>query len=580
MNWLKKLKVGTTLIGGFLIVAAIGAVIGTTGILKAGAINDMANVMYAREMIGMRHAAEANIQLLGVTRSLRSALLSYADEDRVRNLKEMDQRIENVKKELGETDKTVVNADGKALVTQTRNAFDAYEKSLRETIELLKTEPLAEKRASTTHLFTVARPLADKSDELMTEMVERKKANSATLHEETDMVYASIRILLISLTIGGVLAGVVIGVVIARSLTGQLGGEPGYAAHVVGRIAEGDLTVQVETRANDSSSLLFAMKSMRDSLADIVGQVRGGTDTIATATSQIAAGNLDLSSRTEQQASSLEETASSMEELTSTVKQNADNARQANVLAGCASEFAVKGGVVVASVVDTMSSINESAKKIADIISVIDGIAFQTNILALNAAVEAARAGEQGRGFAIVASEVRNLAQRSASAAKEIKLLIDDSVEKADAGSKLVNQAGSTMGDIVASVQRVTDIMGEITTASREQEAGIEQINQAITEMDTVTQQNAALVEEAAAAAAALQEQADSLSQVVSVFNLGAMHAMPAARAETARVRPALGAARAPAQKSPPVRIAAGRANPAKKTAPAMSGAADDWEEF
>ena len=580
MNWLKKLKVSTTLISGFLIVAAIGAVIGTMGILKASEINGMANVMYEREMIGMRHAAEANIQLIAVTRSIRSAILSYTEEDRARNLKEMDQRIDNVKKELGEAEKTFVRPKGKALVAQTHSAFEALEKSLRETAALLKTEPLAEKRGTTTQLFTVVRSLGNKTDDLMTELMELKKANANALYEETDVVYADIRLLLICLTIGGVLLGLVIGVLISRSLTGQLGGEPSYAAHVVGRIAEGDLTVQVETRANDSSSLLFAMKTMRDSLADIVGQVRGGTDTIATATSQIAAGNLDLSSRTEQQASALEETASSMEELTSTVKQNADNARQANVLAGSASEFAVKGGVVVASVVDTMGSINESARKIADIISVIDGIAFQTNILALNAAVEAARAGEQGRGFAVVATEVRNLAQRSASAAKEIKLLIDDSVQKVDAGSKLVNQAGTTMDDIVASVKRVTDIMGEISTASREQEAGIEQINQAITEMDTVTQQNAALVEEAAAAAGSLQDQASSLSQVVSVFNLGAMQAMPTARAETARVRPALSAAREPAKKSPPVRIAAGRPSQSKQDAPAMSGAADDWEQF
>ena len=580
MNWLKKLKVSTTLIGSFLIVAAIGAVIGTMGILKASEMNDMASVMYDREMVGMRHAAEANIQLLAVTRAIRSAILSYTDEDRAQNLKEMDQRIENVRKEMGAAEKSFVKADGKALVAETRAALDAYEKALQENRAMLNAEPLAEKRGTTTHLFTVVRPLANKADGLMTELVERKKGSATALNDETGVVYQHIRQLLIGLTIGGALVGIVIGVVISRSLTGQLGGEPAYAAEIASRIAAGDLTVQVATGANDGSSVLFAMKTMRDSLADIVGRVRSGTDTIATATSEIAAGNLDLSSRTEQQASALEETASSMEELTSAVKQNADNARQANVLAASASEFAVKGGVVVSNVVGTMGSINESARKIVDIISVIDGIAFQTNILALNAAVEAARAGEQGRGFAVVAAEVRNLAQRSASAAKEIKLLIDDSVEKVDTGSKLVNQAGNTMDDIVASVKRVTDIMGEISTASREQEAGIEQINQAITELDTVTQQNAALVEEAAASAGSLQDQASSLSQVVSVFNLGGMQTRSIALADTAPATAGRPAHPARIKKAPPARIGADGPLPSKKLAHAASGTSDDWEQF
>ncbi|MDO9219681.1 MAG: methyl-accepting chemotaxis protein, partial [Thiobacillus sp.] len=266
--------------------------------------------------------------------------------------------------------------------------------------------------------------------------------------------------------------------------------------------------------------LMQAMQAMNSSLANIVSQVRTGTETISVASRQIASGNADLSSRTEQQASSLEETASSMEELTSTVKQNAENARQANQLVQSTAEVAVKGGQVVGQVVTTMASIKDSSRKIADIIGVIDSIAFQTNILALNAAVEAARAGEQGRGFAVVASEVRNLAQRSAGAAKEIKSLIEDSVSQVDVGGKLVDEAGKTMGEIVTSVKRVTDIMGEIAAASQEQSAGIEQVNQAITQMDDVTQQNAALVEQAAAAAESLQEQADSLAQAVSVFKL------------------------------------------------------------
>lgn len=348
----------------------------------------------------------------------------------------------------------------------------------------------------------------------------KKAVNESHTHAKA--AYKTSMTLLVVLMSLALLATGALAAWVSRGLLKQLGGQPMYAALIAEKIAQGDLTVPIETQANDASSLLYAMKSMRENLVNIVTQVRTGTDTIATASSQIASGNLDLSSRTEEQASSLEETAASMEELNSTVKQNAENARQANQLAQSASDVAVRGGEVVSQVVHTMQDISDSSKKIVDIISVIDGIAFQTNILALNAAVEAARAGEQGRGFAVVASEVRSLAHRSASAAKEIKGLIGDSVEKADAGSKLVQQAGLTMDEIVDSVKRVTSIISEITSATQEQSAGIEQVNQAITQMDQVTQQNAALVEEAAAASGSMQAQAGELSQVVSVFKLSA----------------------------------------------------------
>jgi len=286
-------------------------------------------------------------------------------------------------------------------------------------------------------------------------------------------------------------------------------------------VAAGDLTSRIDIRSVDETGLLLqALKHMNQNLFDIVAKVRAGTESIAAASGQIASGNLDLSARTEEQASSLEQTAASMEELTATVRQNADNARQAKQLAASASNVATAGGTVVAQVVDTMTSIRASSRRIVDIIGVIDGIAFQTNILALNAAVEAARAGEQGRGFAVVATEVRNLAQRSAAAAKEIKVLISTSVDQVEVGSQLVADAGNTMEQIVASVQRVTDIMQEISAASQEQSAGIEQINQAIIQMDQVTQQNAALVEEAAATSEALELQAGGLAGVVSTFKL------------------------------------------------------------
>lgn len=314
------------------------------------------------------------------------------------------------------------------------------------------------------------------------------------------------------------LAGVAV-LVITRSIVRPLA----QAVQIARTVAAGDLTTEIRVASRDETGqLMQALKDMNGALQTMVGAVRSGSDTIATASAEIANGNLELSSRTEQQAGALEETASSMEEMTATVKQNADNAHQANGLAAAASSVARKGGSVVSQVVDTMGAINESSRKIVDIIAVIDGIAFQTNILALNAAVEAARAGEQGRGFAVVASEVRNLAQRSSSAAREIKTLIDDSVQQVTQGSKLVDDAGSTMQEVVASVQRVTDIMADIASASREQDAGILQINTAITEMDSVTQQNAALVEEAAAAADSLQEQASGLAQLVSRFKVEA----------------------------------------------------------
>ena len=314
----------------------------------------------------------------------------------------------------------------------------------------------------------------------------------------------------------------VIAIVLAYLITISITRPLARAVELADQVANGDLSHNIVVdRTDETGQLLRGLKAMTDSLKRIVAEVRNGTETINSASSEIASGNLDLSSRTEQQAGALEQTASTMEELTSAVKQNTENARQASRLSTSASEVAVEGGEVVGQVVDMMNAINSSSRKIVDIISVIDGIAFQTNILALNAAVEAARAGEQGRGFAVVASEVRSLAQRSAAAAKEVKSLIDESVANVDAGSKLVEQAGTTMTNVVSSVKRVTDVVSEITAASEEQSQGIGQVNDAITQMDETTQQNAALVEQAAAAAQSLQDQANKLASVVGVFRLG-----------------------------------------------------------
>ncbi len=355
------------------------------------------------------------------------------------------------------------------------------------------------------------------------------------------------------------------------------------AISVSEQIAAGDLTVRIDVDSQDETGhLLASLKEMNEGLARIVGEVRNGADSIATATEQIAAGNADLSQRTEEQASALEETASSMEELTSTVKQNADNAQQANQLAISASGVAVKGGDVINKVVRTMESITDSSRKISDIIGVIDGIAFQTNILALNAAVEAARAGEQGRGFAVVAAEVRSLAQRSAAAAKEIKALIEDSVGKVQDGSRLVEEAGHTTQEIVTSIKRVTDIMAEISAASLEQSSGIEQVNTAITQMDDVTQQNAALVEQAAAAAESLEEQAQQLVQVVTRFKLeeSAQPQKLSAEKKARRIQalhPEISARKVDRLDAPKSRK---KADSLKLAAPKAADADDDWKEF
>lgn len=379
--------------------------------------------------------------------------------------------------------------------------------------------------------------------------------------------------------IGGAVLAMILGFLLLRSIVAPLD----EAIEVARRVASGDLTSHIVVTSTKSSTgrLMQALKEMNDNLVDLVGKVRSGTDQISTASGEIASGNSDLSQRTEEQASSLEETASSMEELTSTVKQNADNARQANQLAAGASEVAMKGGAVVGQVVHTMKSINESSHKIVDIISVIDGIAFQTNILALNAAVEAARAGEQGRGFAVVATEVRTLAQRSAAAAKEIKELIGDSVAKVEDGTRLVDEAGATMDEIVNAVKRVTDIMSEISAASQEQSSGIEQVNQAVTQMDEVTQQNAALVEEAAAAAESMQDQAQALIQAVSTFKLSGGHSSPAMVKRSSRsTSVAKLPDRGPATKKIAIKSVASSAALPAQPRKVAAGGGDDWEEF
>jgi methyl-accepting chemotaxis protein len=416
--------------------------------------------------------------------------------------------------------------------------------------------------------------LIDKYDELITKGATSLQAEADGATAAFDAGVSTTRTINIASVGVGALLLVVLALLVSRSITAQLGMELDEAITEAQHVAAGDLTQMKASGSHTPESLAGALDAMLVTLVNTVSSVRRGAEGVSTASAEIASGNHDLSARTESQASALEETAASMEQLSATVKQNADSARQANQLAASASTVAVKGGEVVAKVVDTMKGINDASRKIADIISVIDGIAFQTNILALNAAVEAARAGEQGRGFAVVASEVRSLAGRSAEAAKEIKTLINASVEQVEQGTALVDQAGSTMTEVVSSIKRVTDLMGEISAASNEQAAGVSQVGEAVTQMDQVTQQNAALVEEMAAAASSLKSQAEDLVQVVAVFNLGgnsAQHSM-APRPATVRVP----ASNTKTYKSPERRALAA---PTKAAAPAKAGD-DDWETF
>ena len=602
MAFLNNLKVGTRLAVGFALVLLLLVAVTVLGILRMSEIQDRLDRVVSVSNVSTGLVIDMRNNVAERVASLRvlTLMTDPADmEPEMVKFKEQTRKYDEAQNKLSTLFAAHASDKEKALLAQIKEFEAAAMPAIAKASELY----LANNAMDATRvMIREVRPVQKKWMDALDQLAITEEKQNAQSKADAEAAFESARNFMIVLLLAAVAMGIGMAWLIARSLRKQLGGEPAYTAKIAGSIAHGDLSIAIETDSSDRGSLLVEMKEMRNSLVGIVEQVRRGTETIGTASREIAAGNIDLSSRTELQASSLEKTASAMEELTSTVKQNADNAREANALAATASDVARKGGEVVSQVVGTMGEINSSASKISDIIGVIDGIAFQTNILALNAAVEAARAGEQGRGFAVVASEVRNLAQRSAAAAKEIKTLIGDSVEKVERGSKLVGQAGVTMDEVVASVRRVTDIMSEIANASAEQSAGIEQVNLSIIEMDGMTQQNAALVEEAAAAAQSLQDQAGELARVVSIFKLSegeqyqveAPAAAPAAGTAVA-VRPAAAKRPAPALKKPAARKPAAAApaaaqdeaqggaqdrTPAAKPKKAATVASDEWEEF
>jgi methyl-accepting chemotaxis protein len=590
MQWFANLRLRAKLLASFALVLTMTVMLGLFADAKLATVNDQSADIAHNWMPSIRYVSQLNTTV-GDLRSLElSHILSTEAQDMQVLEQAMTQTLAGFAKSEAAYTKLISSADEKAQWEAFKQDWVAYLAEHQAILVLSRANKNDEAKALA---HGKSKQLFDQASAKLDKLVELNAQGGEASGLTADRVYSNARWAIWSGVLMAVLAGVGMALYVAQNISVPVQ----QTAAVLQAVAEGDLTQTIQSyRQDEIGHMQTALGRMIEGLSATVSQVRDGAESVATASSQIAHGNLDLSSRTEEQASSLEQTAASVEQMSGTVRTNAENARQANQLASAASEVAARGGDVVGQVVVTMNDIQASSRKISDIIGVIDGIAFQTNILALNAAVEAARAGEQGRGFAVVAGEVRSLAQRSAQAAREIKTLISDSVEQVNAGSELVGAAGVTMNDVVTQVRKVTDLVGEIAHASIEQSQGIGQINQAISQLDQTTQQNAALVEESTAAAESLSVQASALTQAVAVFKTrhspaGAVsnvshQSSPVRRAPASVARKSL-----PAQSAPkPVTTA-----PAKTTAPALAlpapaaepvlakaaaGAADDWETF
>lgn len=622
MNWFYRLKIRTQLTLGFIFVAIIAALVGGVGLTSINRIHQMADRMHDFELQGLHLVSRADAELRSAGRSLRAVMLAPTEAERNNAVRELQEHFKALNDYGREAGNYYVTEEGQSAHRRMQGLVRDYESAANSVVAQVRQNFFGSQTKALELLISDARPKGNAAEAAIQTLVERKLSNAQAFDAEILAERDRAIVFMAVLTLAGVALALLLGFLIARFMSRRLGGEPDEVAGVAAAIAKGDLTVHIDTQGIASDSIMANVAAMQTSLRRLVGSVLGSSRSIASGASQIAAGNADLSQRTEEQAANLTETAAAMEELAGTVKNNADVARQAAQRAMAASRSAENGGEVVDNVVQTMAGITESSKRIVDIISVIDSIAFQTNILALNAAVEAARAGEQGRGFAVVAGEVRSLAQKSAAAAKDIKELIDDSVEKINDGSKLVDTAGETMDGIVAEVKQVTDLISEISAATSEQTSGISQVNDAVLQLSDVTQQNAALVEQSAAASDSLNDQAQRLVELVRVFRLEAgqntakeqstvisvppatiedgvprssrptssARASSAASASAAAARethPRATAAKAPSTKSPAPASGAKPALASAATATAGSatygpGASkeDDWEEF
>jgi methyl-accepting chemotaxis protein len=523
---LSALSVKASLRLAFAIVLVGTLAIGVFSLTQIERLNGSTKSIYEQGHVASRAAEEVRANVLRASRAQKMLLTATTAKERDELGEDIEKGLTSINGELQTLQQYTDASDAEGIAEQKKfaGAVNTWAGHLRTFVTLVKAQSLDLSQMNWQVGMQDVSLLVEtgKLEKLVDDLVQRRGTAAKATIEASAFIFKSSFVMIAAMTVGLIILAFVVSEWVVRRLTRQLGGEPAYAKEIASHIAAGDLSNHIRLGKKDNSSMLYALTEMQTGLAATVGEIAASAEAISSAASEISMGNLDLSQRTEQQAVSLERTATSMEQLTSTVKQNADNAKQASTLANNASEIASTCGGVVSRVVTTMGEINDSAKSIGDIIGVIDGIAFQTNILALNAAVEAARAGEQGRGFAVVAGEVRSLAQRSAAAAKEIKTLINTSLERVANGSSLATDAGQTMDEVVKAVKRVTDIMGEISAASSEQSAGIEEVNRAVTQMDAGTQQNAALVEEATAAARSLDDQAQALKRLVGQFKLHA----------------------------------------------------------